>query len=92
MYTIQWEMGRFCRNVVKKAYRMLQYNVCSNITYSIKRFDIRGTHNAENLVLLWRTCDELRVGKKYRLILSSEGALYAENHELFEVRFVLPAS
>ena len=47
-------------------------------------------HNAENLVLIWRTCDELRVGKKYRLILSSEGALYAEYHELFEADLCLP--
>ena len=49
-------------------------------------------HNAENLVLIGRTRDELQAGKKYKLILSSEGALYAEIHELFEVRFVPPAS
>ena len=49
-------------------------------------------HNAENLVLIGRTRDELRAGKKYRLILSSEGALYVENHELFEVKFVPLAS
>ena len=49
-------------------------------------------HNAENMVLIGRTRDELRAGKKYRLILSSEGALYAENRQLFEVRFVSPSS
>ena len=48
-------------------------------------------HNAEILVLIGQTRDELQAGKKYRLILSSEVALYAENRELFEVRFVPPA-
>ena len=42
-------------------------------------------------MLIGRTCDELQADKKYKLILSSEGALYAKNHELFEVRFVPPA-
>ena len=60
----------------------------------IKRMPLKSSifmeHNAENLMLIRRTHDELRAGKQYRLILSSKGALYAENHELFEVRFVLP--
>ena len=45
-------------------------------------------HNAENLMLIGRTCDELQAGKQYKLILFSKGALCAENHGLFEVRFV----
>ena len=49
-------------------------------------------NNAESLVLIGRARDELRAGKKYRLILSSEEAHYAEIHELFEVRFVPPTS
>ena len=58
----------------------------------IKRMPLKSLilveHNAENLILIRRTRDELRAGKQYRLILSSKGALYTENHELFEVRFV----
>ena len=49
----------------------------------IKKFDIRGTHNAR---------DELRAGKKYRLILSSEGALYAEIMSYLKSDLCLPIS
>ena len=75
---------------------MLPKRCKESIPYTpIYRIPLKGSifveHNAENLVLIGRTRDKLRSGKKYMLILYSE-ALYAENHELFEVRFVPPAS